>query len=103
MLNMSLYRELIKMEDSFKLYLELWDEVEYNQPFVSSLDRDNVGLIAKFRPLGARPAHKQSFCVATTHLLYNPKRHDVKLAQLAVLLAGCKNIKRIWNTVIKGT
>ncbi|CAG0915964.1 unnamed protein product [Notodromas monacha] len=28
-----------------------------------------------------------SFFIATTHLLYNPRRHDVRLAQMAILLA----------------
>ena len=31
------------------------------------------------------------FCVATTHLLFNPRRIDVKLAQTALLLAGKKS------------
>jgi protein angel len=30
--------------------------------------------------------------VATTHLLYNPKRHDVKLAQMQILLAEVERI-----------
>lgn len=50
------------------------------------LDRDNVGIILLLQPLQAGSTC-QKICVATTHLLFNPKRGDVKLAQLMVLLA----------------
>ncbi|BFZ11500.1 hypothetical protein BsWGS_14539 [Bradybaena similaris] len=52
------------------------------------LDRHNIGLILLLQP--CRPAYTgsvQKICVATTHLLFNPRRGDVKLAQLMVLLA----------------
>lgn len=59
--------------------------VEYLQPNGSEhLDRDNVGLIAKFR-LIKKPS--VTFLVATTHLLYNPRREDVRLAQMQLMLA----------------
>lgn len=59
--------------------------VEYLQPNGGEhLDRDNVGLIAKFRLIG-KPS--VTFLVATTHLLYNPRREDVRLAQIQLLLA----------------
>lgn len=57
--------------------------VEYRQPNVSILDRDNVGIIATLAPVTNPTAQ---FIVATTHLLYNPRRHDVRLAQVQVLL-----------------
>lgn len=47
------------------------------------LNRDNIALIAKFSPLNNLSAE---FIVSTTHLLYNPKREDVRLAQSQVLL-----------------
>ena len=60
-------------------------DVEYRQPSAPScLDRDNIGLLAKF---GSKKDLNSQFCVATTHLLFNPKRHDVKTAQMALLLA----------------
>ena len=31
-------------------------------------------------------SNKKHICVANTHLLYNPKRGDIKLTQLAILL-----------------
>ena len=53
--------------------------IEYLQPKAPRvLDRDNVGLIAKLIPIQGQ---ESPICIATTHLLYNPKRHDVKLAQ----------------------
>ena len=91
-----------------KFILEDFDGVEYRQPNVGTLDRDNIALLAKFRPITPRlrgtTQYKQrgeireeklnneatncdSFVVATTHLLYNPKRHDVRLAQMALLFA----------------
>jgi hypothetical protein len=48
------------------------------------LNRENVAIIAKFS-LKKDPAIQ--FVVATTHLLYNPRRQDVRLAQVQVMLA----------------
>ena len=76
--------------------------MEYFQPAAPHcLDRDNVGLILKLRaklpsahgpsrtaPHDTRTSSKYSIVVANTHLLYNPNRQDVKLAQSALLLAG---------------
>lgn len=69
----------------YKTNLELisYTDIEY---FVSEkcvLDRDNVGQLARFRDKHV----KRDFCVANTHLLYNRRRGDVKLAQLAMLIA----------------
>ncbi|CAG0895688.1 unnamed protein product [Cyprideis torosa] len=47
------------------------------------LNRHNVGIVARFRV----PGTGLEFCVGTTHLLFNPKRHDVRLAQTQMLLA----------------
>ncbi|KAL8611108.1 hypothetical protein ACOMHN_064398 [Nucella lapillus] len=56
------------------------------------LDRDNVALLIQLRPL--RPGQQDSppdpedkIIIANTHLLFNPRRGDIKLAQLMVLLA----------------
>lgn len=59
-------------------------EVEYYQPNVKRLDRENVAIIAK---LGVKSNPTQRLVVATTHLLYNPRRQDIRLAQIQVLLA----------------
>ncbi|XP_072931371.1 protein angel-like isoform X2 [Epargyreus clarus] len=58
--------------------------VEYYQPEMPLLNRDNVGLMMRLVP---RDCPQTSIVVATTHLLYNPKRTDVRLAQMQVLLA----------------
>lgn len=55
------------------------------------LNRCNVAIIAKFA-LKSNP--KTKFVVSTTHLLFNPKRHDIRLAQVQVLLAELDRIAR---------
>lgn len=65
------------------------ETVEFKQPAVVQLaTRDNVGLIAKLEKEGKR------FLVANTHLLYNPKRTEVRLAQLQIFLAEIDRIRR---------
>jgi len=65
--------------------------VEYCRPNCRILDRDNIGLIALLAHRPKKPASNSEevaasqLCVATTHLLYNPNRHDIKLAQLQLL------------------
>lgn len=83
--------------------------VEYFRRGVPSLDRDNVGQVVLLRPLdppsgpSGSPGPSgpsgpsgpgQVLCVANTHLLYNPRRGDVKLAQLALLLAEITRVSR---------
>lgn len=48
------------------------------------LNRANVAIVAKFR---LKNSPFSELVVATTHLLYNPRRQDVRLAQVQVLLA----------------
>uniref|UniRef100_A0A182FBT1 Endonuclease/exonuclease/phosphatase domain-containing protein n=2 Tax=Anopheles albimanus TaxID=7167 RepID=A0A182FBT1_ANOAL len=59
-------------------------EVEFFQPKVNKLKRDNVAIIAK---LALKQSPKTRLVVSTTHLLFNPFRQDVRLAQIQVLLA----------------
>ncbi|NP_001090474.1 angel homolog 2 L homeolog [Xenopus laevis] len=59
--------------------------VEYYRPNMALLNRDNIGLVLLLQPKFQRAA--PVICVANTHLLYNPKRGDIKLTQLAMLLA----------------
>ncbi|KAJ8290447.1 hypothetical protein GJAV_G00013000 [Gymnothorax javanicus] len=65
--------------------------VEFHRPLTEVLDRDNVGLVLLLQPislLGSEVTMLGSpLCVANTHLLFSPRRGDVKLAQLAILLA----------------
>ncbi|XP_053568446.1 protein angel homolog 2 [Bombina bombina] len=59
--------------------------VEYYRPDIALLDRDNIALVLLLRPKGQQDL--SYICVANTHLLFNPKRGDIKLTQLAILLA----------------
>ncbi|XP_043911437.1 protein angel homolog 2 isoform X1 [Protopterus annectens] len=60
--------------------------VEFYRRSIQLLDRDNVGLITLLRPI-VQCDTPSNICVANTHLLYNPRRGDIKLTQLAILLA----------------
>lgn len=55
-----------------------------NASSIQILNRYNVGIIAKFSSKRLRDVE---FIVATTHLLYNPRRDDIRTAQLQILLA----------------
>ncbi|CAL8103348.1 unnamed protein product [Orchesella dallaii] len=59
--------------------------IELKQPHVPILDRDNVALLVKLETRS--PVKRQKLVVGTTHLLFNPKREDVRLAQTQLLLA----------------
>ncbi|MED6251655.1 hypothetical protein ATANTOWER_000976 [Ataeniobius toweri] len=66
-------------------------KLEFFRPETKLLDRHNVGIVLLLRPLVATGAELKEagppLCVANTHLLFNPRRGDVKLAQLAIMLA----------------
>ncbi|RXN22819.1 angel -like protein [Labeo rohita] len=51
------------------------------------LDRDNVGIVLLLQPTAGQSEAFSPICVANTHLLFNPRRGDVKLAQLAIVFA----------------
>lgn len=74
---------------SSRLALLSSNPVEFFRSGDALLDRDNVGQVVLLQPRDtAGPSDPSAFiCVANTHLLYNPRRGDVKLAQLAILLA----------------
>ncbi|XP_021956214.1 protein angel homolog 2 isoform X2 [Folsomia candida] len=63
--------------------------VEYLQKSVPLLNRDNIGLVAK---LETKCDLRHKFVVATTHLLFNLHRTDVKIAQGTLLLAELDRI-----------
>ncbi|XP_036437089.1 protein angel homolog 2 [Colossoma macropomum] len=68
--------------------------VEYFRRGIPLLDRDNVGLILLLQPVGPSGSACR-VCVANTHLLYNPRRGDIKLAQLAMLLAEINRVAQL--------
>merc|ERR1712083_119697 len=59
--------------------------VEYLRPTIDFLNRDNIGIVCRLSPRG-RP-DLPNLVVATTHLLFNKKRTDIRLAQIGILLA----------------
>lgn len=62
--------------------------VEYLMPEVPLLDRDNVALVLLLQPKHHSNSIDAAVCVANTHLLFNPRRGDIKLAQLMILFAA---------------
>nr|XP_030687700.1 protein angel homolog 1 isoform X3 [Globicephala melas] len=72
--------------------------VEYFRPGLELLNRDNVGLVLLLQPLvpeGLGQVSVAPLCVANTHVLYNPRRGDVKLAQMAIFLAEVDKVARL--------
>ncbi|KAM3594467.1 uncharacterized protein V6R79_008421 [Siganus canaliculatus] len=87
--------------------------LEFFRPETELLDRHNVGIILLLRPVITQgevvEAIGQTLCVANTHLLFNPRRGDVKLAQLAIILAeidrvyqSCKDKGEHCNLILCG-
>ena len=64
-------------------------KVELYQPGVDILNRDNVALVAKFSLVECPGTH---VVISTTHLLYNPNRDDVRLAQTQILLTEIERL-----------
>lgn len=61
--------------------------LEFYRSDCQLLDRDNVGIVLLLQPITEQDDAHSPICVANTHLLFNPRRGDVKLAQLAIVLA----------------
>lgn len=69
--------------DRSKLHLISECPIEYFTKGNALLNRENVALLAKFQ---VRCEPQTQFIVATTHLIYNPRREDVRTAQVQVLI-----------------
>lgn len=65
--------------------------VEFFRRDIPLLDRDNVGLVLLLQPKFQCKTNA-AICIANTHLLYNPRRGDIKLTQLAMLLAEIASV-----------
>lgn len=87
---------LLLLYRSSEFVLLDYAKVELYQSGVELLNRDNVGIIAK---LALKDNLETQVVVATTHLLYNPRRNDVRLAQIQLLLAEIERIAFIENTM----
>ncbi|XP_051951729.1 protein angel homolog 2-like isoform X2 [Xyrauchen texanus] len=68
--------------------------VEYFRRGIPLMDRDNVGLVLLLRPVDPYSS-LTNICIANTHLLYNPRRGDIKLAQLGMLLAEISRVAQL--------
>ncbi|KAM7402929.1 hypothetical protein PAMA_003720 [Pampus argenteus] len=68
--------------------------LEFFKPDIELLDRHNVGIVLLLRPVVPQEVKVKDalLCVANTHLLFNPRRGDVKLAQLAIMLAEIHSV-----------
>ena len=73
-----------------KFMMEESCPVDYKVDRVPVLDRDNVGLLLKLTPLTETSS---PLIIANTHLLYNPKRGDIRLCQTAMLLAEIDRLR----------
>jgi len=72
--------------------------VSFKKPEVELMDRDNVAIVILLKPktTGSSSRHANNMvCVSNTHLLFNKKRGDIKLAQLSCLFSEIEEIARI--------
>ncbi|XP_041827421.1 protein angel homolog 1 [Melanotaenia boesemani] len=76
-------------------------KLEFFRPETKLLDRHNVGIVLLLRPVVTQGAEGKDkgplLCVANTHLLFNPRRGDVKLAQLAIMLAEIDTVVKSYK------
>ncbi|VDM53745.1 unnamed protein product [Angiostrongylus costaricensis] len=70
-----------------KLEVVSYRTVEYFVGPCTSMDRDQIGQILRIRSKETR----QEFIFANTHLLFDPLRGDIKLGQLAMLIANIED------------
>lgn len=73
-----------------------YSTVEFHQTNMDILNRDNVAIVAK---LAIKENPETQLVIATTHLLYNPKRNDIRLGQTQLLLAEIERIAFLENTM----
>ena len=72
--------------------------VSFNKPNVKLMDRHNVAVVVLLKPKVPGQSSRNSnnlVCISNTHLLFNKKRGDIKLAQLACLFSEIEEIARI--------
>ncbi|XP_055944239.1 protein angel homolog 2-like [Argiope bruennichi] len=74
-----------------KFHLVQQKAVEFRTKANQLLDRDNIGLIAVLKPNHPKFTN-MLLHVATTHLLFNPRRGDIKLCQLRWFFAELERL-----------
>lgn len=80
-----------------KFIYERHADIEFSRPDLG-LDRHNIGLLLLLRARD-EAQYAGKLCVANTHLLYNPRRGDIKLAQLVLLLAKIDEVATVSNSM----
>jgi len=71
-------------------------DVEYRIEGIEIMNRDNIGLIVALEPKQyGKKTNKPTIFVANTHLLFNKKRGDIKLLQLAKLISEIDEMAKI--------
>mmetsp|Transcript_11057 Transcript_11057/g.14403 ORF Transcript_11057/g.14403 Transcript_11057/m.14403 type:complete len:410 (-) Transcript_11057:1898-3127(-) len=71
-------------------------EIEFKRPGDPLLDRDNVAIALVLQDIDA----SVNILVASTHILFNPKRGDVKLAQTNLLLHKLSEVSEQHNAAV---
>ena len=75
--------------------------MKYYTKDIRILDKDNVGVVVLLKPnvqdTNTSKDEATLLCVANTHLLFNKKRGDIKLAQLAYLFAEIDSLAVLSN------
>lgn len=66
-----------------KLSLCSYSNLEFFKPDIQQLDRHNVAIVATFSLTNT----DKKLVLATTHILFNQRRHDIKLMQIQMLLS----------------
>lgn len=79
-----------------KFQLQDYMEIPFNRVDIShTLNRDQVALAIKICPINSLKSKKDAkLIIANTHLIFNPKRGDIKLAQIRLLLAEIERFAR---------
>ena len=67
--------------------MDYFHTIEFYWDNVPLMDRDNIAIIVFLLPYHPTQSKKGPICITNTHLLFNPKRGDIKLTQLAHMFA----------------
>lgn len=86
---------IIYDRNKFKIISEKY--VEYYTDGIPTLNRENIGLMVKFQTVDNI---SKAFVVATTHLLYNPRREDVRISQVNKLIRAIIDFSN--NSLLNG-
>lgn len=79
-----------------RFHLRAHNSVEFNRKHLNKLlDKDNVGIIASFEPKCQIPNSR--LVIGNTHLIYNPKAHMIRLAQMQLFIKELDQMSRNEN------